>query len=261
MSACTAIKNHVSVAFSSVQFIACPRSNSSACLSMRTVISAHHCQCPHQCVPLRIYPHIPATPDVPAAETWGCCGRNPLPRGTTSCPRRWSGCTASPGEPGASALPAVRRWPAAQGRNAPMAGAGSVSLWRSPALHTHTHTHTQPTGQSGGQTTGPSSLESMEPWIKQFWVHLLVARLQQVFEPWNIVYVTLPPEMSRTDTRSQYRQRCFSICRSKTLIFGFHQNWVLQAFFCSKTLLLMVKADVLWVLGILNCICCNTAAC
>ena len=51
--------------------------------------------------------------------------------------------------------------------------------------------------------------------------------------------------MSRIDTRSQCRMRRISICRSKILIFGFHQNRVLQALFCSKTLLLMVKCDVL----------------
>ena len=32
----------------------------------------------------------------------------------------------------------------------------------------------------------------------------------------------------------------------KYLFFGFHQNRVLQALFCSKILLLMVKCDVLW---------------
>ena len=70
--------------------------------------------------------------------------------------------------------------------------------------------------------------------------------------------VTLPPKMSRTDTRSQCRMPRFSIYRTKILIFSFHQNWVLQAFFCMETLLLIVKCDVLWVSGILNCNCCNT---
>ena len=55
----------------------------------------------------------------------------------------------------------------------------------------------------------------------------------------------LPPEMNRIDTRSQYEGRRFSICRSKIQIFGFYQNWMLQAFFCAKTLFLMLKCDVL----------------
>ena len=59
-------------------------------------------------------------------------------------------------------------------------------------------------------------------------------------------FVTLPSKMSHTDTQSQYRMQRFSICRSKTLIFGFHQNRVPQTLFCSKTWLLMVKSDVLW---------------
>ena len=40
--------------------------------------------------------------------------------------------------------------------------------------------------------------------------------------------------------------RPFSICRSKILIFSFHGNWALPTLFYSKTLLLMVKCDVLW---------------
>ena len=59
------------------------------------------------------------------------------------------------------------------------------------------------------------------------------------------LFVTLPPKMSRTDTRSQYRMWRYLICKSKILIFSFHQNWVLHTFFCLKTLLLMVKCDVL----------------
>ena len=43
------------------------------------------------------------------------------------------------------------------------------------------------------------------------------------------IYVTLPPKMSCIDTRSQYTMQRFSICKSKILIFSFHQNWVLQA--------------------------------
>ena len=59
-------------------------------------------------------------------------------------------------------------------------------------------------------------------------------------------HVTLWPEMSRIDTQPHYREQRFLIRRPKILIFGFHQNRVLQAFFCLKTLLLMVKCDVLW---------------
>ena len=55
-------------------------------------------------------------------------------------------------------------------------------------------------------------------------------------------FVTLLPEMSRIKTRSHYRRQQFLICRSKILIFSFHQNQMLQALFS----------------GILNCNCCNT---
>ena len=58
-------------------------------------------------------------------------------------------------------------------------------------------------------------------------------------------FVTLLPEMSRIDTRSHYRRQQFLICRSKILIFSFHQNQMLQALFS----------------GILNCNCCNTVVC
>ena len=61
-----------------------------------------------------------------------------------------------------------------------------------------------------------------------------------------ILIVIRPPEISRFDARSQYRERRFSIWWSKISIFGFHQNRVLQTFFCSKIWLLMVKCDVLW---------------
>ena len=49
-------------------------------------------------------------------------------------------------------------------------------------------------------------------------------------EAW-FLYVTLRPEMSHIDTRSQCRMQRFLICRSKILIFGFRQNRVLQALF------------------------------
>ena len=70
--------------------------------------------------------------------------------------------------------------------------------------------------------------------------------LCEVFGHPSSLFVTLLPEMSRIDTRSQYRMQRFLICRSDILIFGFHQNRVLQVCFCSKTLLLMAKFYVLW---------------
>ena len=66
--------------------------------------------------------------------------------------------------------------------------------------------------------------------------------------------VTLLPEISHTDTQSQYREQRFSICRSKIQIFGFHQNWMLQAFFCSKTFIFNGQTWYLMtVSGLLNC--------
>ena len=79
----------------------------------------------------------------------------------------------------------------------------------------------------------------------QMQMELLFWDVNLILKKWPHLYVTVPPEMSWIDTWSQYRVRQFLICRSKILIFGFHQNCVLQAFFCSKTLLLMVKYDIL----------------
>ena len=80
---------------------------------------------------------------------------------------------------------------------------------------------------------------------------------------WNkSEYVTLPPEMSRTDTQSQYRMWQFLICRSKILIFGFHQKSGASGIFLFKNITFIGQ---MWCLmtdsGILNGNCCNTVVC
>ena len=87
---------------------------------------------------------------------------------------------------------------------------------------------------------------TLEIGLKSVWKMLSQYTVFDLKSVWKILsqYVSLWPEVSRIDTRSQYRMRWFLICRSKILISGFHQNLVLQALFCSKTLLLMVKCDV-----------------
>ena len=78
---------------------------------------------------------------------------------------------------------------------------------------------------------------------------------------WWLVVVTLPPEMSRIDTRSQHRMQRFSICRSKILIFGFHQNRVYRHYSVRNITLNGQLWCFITVSGIFSCNCCNTVVC
>ena len=53
------------------------------------------------------------------------------------------------------------------------------------------------------------------------------------------------PEISRTNTRSQCRERRFSICRSKISIFGFSSKSGASGNFLFENTISMVKCDVL----------------
>ena len=88
---------------------------------------------PHGIMSLHCSPNssfLPAVRDAPAAaasDCCGCCVETLQPPALRCCPRRWSGYTVSPDEPGAvCAGPAVRRWPVAQVSSALRAGVGSA---------------------------------------------------------------------------------------------------------------------------------------